>query len=161
MLNHDEPKKFTTDCQTSLVTFCSLLTISLSTGLLLLIFTITALCFGLISNWMINDALPLTLFCFAAFIMGLIGIYYTLRIQFDKQLFNYLSTRNKQLSNTLIELDNALLTLHLIKSNQLTKRTIIERQQGTLRLFRKQITLLIIQIILLIGAWFSGIIQSW
>ncbi|KDN10082.1 hypothetical protein [Gilliamella sp. Imp1-1] len=93
--------------------------------------------------------------------MGLIGIYYTLRIQFDKQLFKYLSTRNKQLANTLIELDNALLTLHLIKSNQLTKRTIIERQQGTLRLFRKQITLLIIQIILLIGAWFSGILQSW
>ncbi|KFA59188.1 hypothetical protein A9G48_08240 [Gilliamella sp. wkB18] len=158
MLNHDE-YKIVTVSQTSLVTFCSLLAISLPIGLFSLLLTIIALCFGLITNGIINGPLSLTIFYFMAFIIGLINLYYFLRIQFDKRLFDYLVTCNEQLTNTLIELDNALVTFHLIKSDQLPTRTITARQQGTLRLFKQQIIVLVIQIILLINAWVSSIIQ--
>ncbi|OCG37994.1 hypothetical protein A9G29_01250 [Gilliamella sp. Fer2-1] len=162
MLNHDDAgiaTKTATVSQTSLVTFCSILSISLPIGIFSLLLTIIALFFALITSGMINSSLLSTVFYFLAFIMGIVGIYYALRIKFDKKLFDYLATSNECLINTLIDLDNALMDFHLIKSKPLVTRTITERQQGTLKLFKQQIIMLVIQIMLLIGAWISGLIQ--
>lgn len=162
MLSHHDSKKLTTMSQTSFVTFCSLMALSLPIGLFSLILTIVTLCLGLVTSWGINHIhLSLTMFYLAAFIMGLIDMYYALRIEFDKRLFKYLATCKAPLANTLIELDNALVAFHLISSKQLAIRSIAERQQGTLLLFKKQLFILIMQIMLLLVAWLSGIIQSY
>jgi hypothetical protein len=161
MLNHDDAgiaTKIATVSQTSLVTFCSILSISLPIGIFSLLLTIIALLFALITSGMINSSLLSTVFYFLAFIMGIVGVYYALRIKFDKKLFDYLATSNECLINTLIDLDNALMDFNLIKSKPLATRTITERQQGTLKLVKQQIIVLVIQIMLLIGAWVSGLI---
>ncbi|OCG19321.1 MULTISPECIES: hypothetical protein [unclassified Gilliamella] len=120
MLSHDDTKTVIHASQISLITFCSLLVISLPISLFSLLLTSIALRFELITSEVINSTLSLTLFCFVALIIGLISIYYALRIQFNKQLFKYLAIRNEQIANTLIELDNVLVTFHFIKSNPIS-----------------------------------------
>ncbi|SCB91935.1 hypothetical protein GA0061081_102332 [Gilliamella bombicola] len=157
MLSCDNTKSTKAANQTTLVIFCSLLAISQQLNVLSLLLTIIALCFGMMASWWIGSFL-FTICCLVAFLLGLISKYYALRVEFDKKLFDYLVINVDRLPNTLIELDDALLQFNLIKSRQLSVRSIRERQKGTIKLFKKQVIWLVLQILLLIGTLISGII---
>ncbi|MWP62895.1 hypothetical protein [Gilliamella sp. Pas-s25] len=158
MLSCDDTKSTKDANQITLVTFCSLLAISQQLNVLSLLLTIIALCFGMMASWWIGSLL-FTICCLVAFLFGLISKYYALRIEFDKKLFDYLIINVDRLPNSLTELDNALLKFNLIKSCQLPVRSISERQKGTIKLLKKQIIWLFLQILLLIGTLMSGIIH--
>jgi hypothetical protein len=158
MLSCDDTKSTKGANQTTLVIFCSLLVISQQLNVLSLLLTITALCFGMMASWWIGSLL-FTICCLATFLLGLISKYYALRIEFDKKLFDYLIINVDRLPNTLTELDNALVQFNLIKSRQQSVRSISERQKGTIKLLKKQIIWLVLQILLLIGTLMSGIIN--
>lgn len=141
--------------KTTLVTFCSLLSISKPIDCFSQLLTVLALGIAIISSWW-TDTVLLTILCCAVFVSGLMAKYYALRLYLDKKLFDYLVNHLDQLPKTLVELDEALIKLKLIK-NTLTLRTLNERQYGTVKLLKKQIIALAIQLLLLIISVFIGI----
>ena len=142
--------------QTTFVTFSNLLIISQRLEVFSRLLTLIALCFGLMASWYLNSVF-LTSCSLVSFLVGLISQYYALRIAFDKKLFDYLATKYDQFPDVLDELDNALLQLNLIKSKQQPLRSIEDRQKGTLKLFKKQIVLISVQLILAIATVIWGI----
>lgn len=142
--------------QTALVTFNHLLIISHQLEVFSRLLTLIALFFGLMASWFLNSVL-LTSYSLVSFLLGLISQYYAIRIAFDKKLFDYLATKYDQFPDVLDELDNALLQLNLKKSKQQPLRSIEDRQKGTLKLFKKQIFLISMQLILAIVTVILGI----
>lgn len=156
MLNNDNTEVSCDVNRTSLVTFCCLLAVSKRIDSFSQLLAVLAIGIGIIISWCIGSLL-LVILCCIIFIDGVIGKYYALRLYFDKNLFDYLANNIEQMPKNLIELDRALVGLKLIKSGSLAPRSIIERQHGTLKLLKKQVIVLIVQIVLLILTLFVGI----
>lgn len=57
----------------------------------------------------------------------------------------------------LLELDEALGNLNLIKADIRAQRTLVDRQYGTMQLLKRQVIMLIIQLLLLIVTLLTGI----
>lgn len=148
MFNSEDTQLTESTSQTALVTFSSLLIISRQLDIMSLMFTMIGLSFALIASLSASSAILIVSYV-ACFLIGLFSKYYALRIAFDKKLFDYLATKFDQLPNTLKELDDTLIQLKLIKSKIQPSRSITDRQMGTLKLLKKQITTLVIQTILL------------
>lgn len=136
--------------KTRLVTFSSFLLISQRLDILSLSLSLMALFFWLLASWSIGN-LYVIIFCLITFFIGLISKYYALRIAFDRKLFEYLATQSDRLPEAITELDDALGQLNLIKANQQNVRSIDERENGTMKLFKKQIACIILQLGLLIA----------
>ena len=156
MVNSNKAKITENINQTVLVTFNHFLIISHQLEFFSRSLTLIALFFGLMASWFLNSVL-LTSYSLVSFLVGLISQYYALRIAFDKKLFDYLATKYDQFPDVLDELDNALLQLNLKKSKQQPLRSIEDRQKGTLKLFKKQIFLISMQLILAIVTVILGI----
>lgn len=142
--------------KTTLMTFCSLLAISKPIDCFSQLLTVLALGIAIISSWWTNISL-LTIFCTVIFLIGLIGKYYALRLYLDKKLFDYLANHLEQLPITLLELDETLVNLNLIKAGSREQRTLVDRQQGTMQLLKRQLIMLIVQLLLLIVTFITGI----
>ena len=156
MVNANKTKLIKDINQTTLVTFSNILIISQRLEVFSRSLTLIAFFVGLIAGWCLNSIF-LTNCSLMIFLSGLFSQYYALRIAFDKKLFDYLATKHDQLPKVLNELDDALLQLNLIKSKQQPLRSIEDRQKGTLKLFKKQIVLISIQLILAIATVIWGI----
>ena len=156
MVNANKTKITKDINQTTLVTFSNILIISQRLEVFSRSLTLIAFFVGLIAGWCLNSIF-LTNCSLIIFSSGLFSQYYALRIVFDKKLFDYLATKHDQLPKVLNELDDALLQLNLIKSKQQPLRSIEDRQKGTLKLFKKQIVLISIQLILAIATVIWGI----
>lgn len=142
--------------KTALVTFCSLLGLSKKLDNFSQLLTILVIGIGMIASWWFHAVL-LSIFCAVIFIIGVIAKYYALRLSLDKTLFDYLSQNPEQLSEILLELDEALVSFNLIKPNSQSPRTFVDRQHGTIQLLKKQLIMLIIQLLLLIVTLLTGI----
>ncbi|MCX8602184.1 MULTISPECIES: hypothetical protein [unclassified Gilliamella] len=134
--------------KTRLVTFSSFLLISQRLDILSLSLSLMALFFWLLASWSIGN-LYVIILCLITFFIGLISKYYALRIAFDRKLFEYLASQSDRLPEAITELDDALGQLNLIKANQQNVRSIHERENGTMKLFKKQIAYIILQLGLL------------
>lgn len=156
MLNNDNTEVNHNINQTSLVTFCSLLAISKQIDSFSQLLTVLAIGIGIIVSWCLSS-LPLVILSCLVFIVGVLGKYFALRLCFDKNLFDYLVNHIEHLPKNLVELDEALVKLNLIKSDSVPSRSINDRQYGTLKLLQKQVIILIIQVLLLILTLFLGI----
>lgn len=157
MLSSDNIKLQSQINQTDMATFCSLLTVSQQLDIFSMLLTLSAVIMGLLSgllhfSWLMSST------CLVVFLLGIVTKYYAVRIAFDKKLFDYLANHLNQVPDVLNELDQALLKLHLIKSIRSPVRTIKQRQIGTLGLFKVQLIVLAIQLLLVVGILISIII---
>ncbi|MCX8727470.1 hypothetical protein [Gilliamella sp. B2838] len=157
MLSSENIKQQSQINQTDIATFCSLLTVSQQLDIFSMLLTLSAVIMGLLSD-LLHFSWFMSSTCLVVFLLGIVTKYYAVRIAFDKKLFDYLTNHLDQVPDVLNELDQALLKLHLIKLVRTPVRTIKQRQIGTLGLFKVQLIVLAIQLLLVVGVLISIII---
>lgn len=122
----------------------SVVTISL---ILLLIY------FSMIQNLSLYWLYSLTL----VIILGVMEIYYAMRLAFDISLLDKLQTAQSNLRDDLSELDQALITLKLLPAAK-SGRDINDRITGCFRLFKTQIALCVLQFMIVLVSFYPEIV---
>lgn len=88
---------------------------------------------------------------FSLFLVSIVEKYYAFRVSFDNELFKQLMhDEDRSLTNALDTMDIGLAQLKLIKNNKNIQRSLLNRQQGTLGLFKKQCCFCMMQLALFI-----------
>lgn len=119
-----------------------------------LLITITALII-LVCMFFISNKIVMAL-SIVIFLLGCIEKYYAIRVEFDKSLFNYLMLlKDENLTDGLKQLDEALLSLGLVKANEGQTRSLLSRQQGVMSLLKKQLLFCGIQAVVLSAAFLA------
>jgi hypothetical protein len=104
----------------------------------------------------ILSVIPAMLLIGAAALAGLVELWFAIRVAFDAALFYQLSLAED--GPDWATLDSALTELHLLPAEQ-AGRPIEQRIAGAMRLLRRQIIALIVQIALIAAAAASGLAQ--
>lgn len=97
----------------------------------LLLATISPVCL-MLSAWMV--------------LFGLLQKYWALRVAFDADLFQRMASETEQLTQRTQAMDRALQSLSLQKPNR-PPRSWAERSRGALKLLRRQVQLLAVQVL--------------
>ncbi|MBD8492055.1 hypothetical protein IFR09_24145 [Pseudomonas syringae] len=117
---------------------------NLSTG-----FTLLSLAVGMLQLWI--TAMPLlTVWLGTLVLLGLIEKYYAMRVAFDADLFQTLGSEARLLPDTTQALDQALIALGLQPADKAGRPWAV-RSQGALRLLRRQLVLVAVQLLVLLG----------
>jgi hypothetical protein len=113
----------------------------LSTGI-----TLLGLLFGLVQLLLATiSTLGLILSAWMV-LLGLLQKYWALRVAFDADLFQRMANETEQLTQRTQAMDRALQSLNLQKANR-PARSWAERSRGALKLLRRQVQLLAVQVL--------------
>ncbi len=113
----------------------------LSTGI-----TLLGLLFGLV-QLLLATISPLCLILSAWMVLlGLLQKYWALRVAFDADLFQRMANETEQLTQCTQAMDRALQSLNLQKTDR-PARSWAERSRGALKLLRRQVQLLAVQVL--------------
>ncbi|KQQ53564.1 hypothetical protein ASF84_17255 [Pseudomonas sp. Leaf127] len=116
---------------------------NLSTG-----FTLLSLAVGMLQLWI--TAMPLlTVWLGALVLLGLIEKYYAMRVALDADLFHRVGRDARPLPETTLALDQALVSLGLQPADKAGRPWAV-RSQGALRLLRRQLILVVVQLLVLL-----------
>lgn len=113
----------------------------LSTGI-----TLLGLLFGLVQLLLATiNTLGLMLSAWMV-LLGLLQKYWALRVAFDADLFQRMANETEQLTQRTQAMDRALQSLSLQKADR-PARSWAERSRGALKLLRRQVQLLAVQVL--------------